>query len=435
MDPLAPGIFPATSLVGPVPLPLPDPDAAASGGPDFLTALATEPREPDEVAPPDAGETDSAEDAATAAEFPESPIEAALAAWTGVSSRLAAPAEPAPGSAEPAVETRPEVVARASAQAGEALAVAPPGADEAGTQRPAVAAADGHADRPARNLVADAGVRGERPASLPVDPRLTAVSQPQPVTPAAPVVAAVPKKTVTDIAARAPARQASRPVDDRHVTTNSNATIAPTAQVNAAPATVSSFVLQHYAGLIDGKTAAADRDDALSLDAGGLDAALLPDLTASVARPDSGGPTTPGARAAESHAPAISRQIAAAAVRADSDGVELVLAPEELGRLRMRVQHGEHSPIVTIWFDSPDVLDAARRHADLLLQDLHDSGLENATLDLRSGSGRDERPDDGAAGSAPAATGQDSVAAAPAPTATPQPRDRQPGDRLVDIRV
>ena len=139
---------------------------------------------------------------------------------------------------------------------------------------------------------------------------------------------------------------------------------------------------------------------------------------------------TPAARPAEVHAPAIARQIAHAVTTLRSGEIELALSPEELGKLRLRVGQSGDRPVVTVWFERPDVLDAARRHLDLLLQDLADSGFDSPMLDLRHEDG--QAPEDGAAGD-DTPTDRDDT---PAPALVP--RDAPPqrlSDRPLDIRV
>lgn len=138
----------------------------------------------------------------------------------------------------------------------------------------------------------------------------------------------------------------------------------------------------------------------------------------------------PAARPAEAHAPAIARQIAHAVTTLRSGEIELALSPEELGKLRLRVGQSGDRPVVTVWFERPDVLDAARRHLDLLLQDLADSGFDSPMLDLRHEDG--QAPEDGAAGDDAPPDRNDT----PAPALLP--RDAPPqrlSDRPLDIRV
>ncbi|MDO5631690.1 MAG: flagellar hook-length control protein FliK [Paracoccus sp. (in: a-proteobacteria)] len=160
-----------------------------------------------------------------------------------------------------------------------------------------------------------------------------------------------------------------------------------------------------------------------------------------VALPDSGGvvdagllhrtesaPQVTAARVPEAQAPAIARQIAQAAVTLREGEIELALAPEELGRLRLRIMRTDGGAAVTVWFERPEVLEAARRHLDLLMQDLQDSGFESPLLDLRSESDR-ETADQGGDDEQPA------LERATVPLADKPSQPTRLSDRPLDIRV
>lgn len=89
--------------------------------------------------------------------------------------------------------------------------------------------------------------------------------------------------------------------------------------------------------------------------------------------------------------PAIVRQVAEAVVTARDDVIEIALAPEELGKIRMVMSTSEHNPHVTIWVERPEVLDQLRRNATILQECLGDAGMADASFefqgDTRSGSG------------------------------------------------
>lgn len=163
-----------------------------------------------------------------------------------------------------------------------------------------------------------------------------------------------------------------------------------------------------------------------------IDAILQRDPTVVVARGEMPANGYSLHRHFDLHAPAIARQVAEVAVKLGQGEVELSLAPEELGKMRLRVARGEHHPVVTVWFESPDILETARRHLDQLLQDLHDSGLENASLDLRGQSDNrhpnDHMPD---VSSHDRMTGGDDMSL----TTAPADPTRRLSDRLLDIRV
>lgn len=133
-------------------------------------------------------------------------------------------------------------------------------------------------------------------------------------------------------------------------------------------------------------------------------------------------------RTPEARASAITRQIAQAAITLREGEIELVLAPEELGRLRLRVKQTEGSATVTVWFERPEVLEAARRHLDLLIRDLQDSGFESPSLDLHDQSAWSD-PDDGGS------EDNTSMEAVPSPANDESPRHLPLSDRPLDIRV
>lgn len=100
----------------------------------------------------------------------------------------------------------------------------------------------------------------------------------------------------------------------------------------------------------------------------------------------------------------VARQIAEAVIVARDDVVEIALAPEELGRLRLVMSGPDHNPHVAIWVERPEVLDQLRRNAAILQECLGDAGMAGATLefhdDTSSGS-RGDRPGDVAPGRRP----------------------------------
>lgn len=75
---------------------------------------------------------------------------------------------------------------------------------------------------------------------------------------------------------------------------------------------------------------------------------------------------------------AVIRQVAEAFARLSDQTVELRLAPEELGRVRMYMHSGEHGLVVNIQADRTETLDLMRRHVDELARNLADAGYENA---------------------------------------------------------
>ncbi|WP_347139189.1 flagellar hook-length control protein FliK [Paracoccus sp. SSK6] len=99
-----------------------------------------------------------------------------------------------------------------------------------------------------------------------------------------------------------------------------------------------------------------------------------------------GAPVTPAEirppKAAATPVP-VARQIAEAMVTARDDVVEIALAPEELGRIRMVMSGPEHSPHVVVWVERPEVLDQMRRNAAFLQECLSDSGMAGASFEFQ----------------------------------------------------
>lgn len=94
----------------------------------------------------------------------------------------------------------------------------------------------------------------------------------------------------------------------------------------------------------------------------------------------------------------VARQVAEAVVTARDDQIEVALAPEELGKIRMVMSGPEHSPHVMIWAERPEVLDQLRRNAAFLQECLLDAGMTDASLEFQGDSstgsgGRQPQPD------------------------------------------
>lgn len=79
--------------------------------------------------------------------------------------------------------------------------------------------------------------------------------------------------------------------------------------------------------------------------------------------------------------------------RAESqdDAVELLLAPEELGKLRFVIQQDGASVKISLTAERPETLDLLRRHADQLLQEFRQSGYSGATIDFGNWSGQGQQ--------------------------------------------
>ncbi|WP_234463896.1 flagellar hook-length control protein FliK [Paracoccus caeni] len=80
------------------------------------------------------------------------------------------------------------------------------------------------------------------------------------------------------------------------------------------------------------------------------------------------------------------RHITDTVVLMKDEMVEITLAPEEIGRVRMVLSQRDHSPHLMIWAERPEVLEQLRRSATDLLQSFHEAGIENASFEFRDNS-------------------------------------------------
>lgn len=92
-------------------------------------------------------------------------------------------------------------------------------------------------------------------------------------------------------------------------------------------------------------------------------------------------PTPPRAAPLTLHPAQVVAQILPKA-RAQNKAVELLLAPEELGKLRFVIQHDGASVKISLTAERPETLDLLRRHADQLVQEFRQSGYSGATIDF-----------------------------------------------------
>ncbi|MGR3292369.1 MAG: flagellar hook-length control protein FliK [Paracoccaceae bacterium] len=78
----------------------------------------------------------------------------------------------------------------------------------------------------------------------------------------------------------------------------------------------------------------------------------------------------------------VVQTIAQAAVALSDRPVELLLNPEELGRVRLTLQAIDGSMAVTITVERPETLDLLRRHIDQLAGQLRDIGYQKLTFEF-----------------------------------------------------
>lgn len=88
------------------------------------------------------------------------------------------------------------------------------------------------------------------------------------------------------------------------------------------------------------------------------------------------------------------RQIADAIVRTQDGRIEILLDPIELGRVTVTLGSDDGQGL-GITAERPETLDLIRRHSDMLLRDLRDSGMPDARLDFLR---QDSRTNEGTGG-------------------------------------
>lgn len=117
------------------------------------------------------------------------------------------------------------------------------------------------------------------------------------------------------------------------------------------------------------------------------------------------GPSVPAMPSLPAH---VSQQIVSALSRGGDGRIDLVLSPEELGRVRLSLAPGDNGITVHISTDRPETLALIRRHVDLLAQDFRAIGYHSVDFGFSDRSGGQDRA--GREGG-----GTDAPAAAPGP--------------------
>lgn len=73
--------------------------------------------------------------------------------------------------------------------------------------------------------------------------------------------------------------------------------------------------------------------------------------------------------------------------------VEVVLSPQDLGRLHFDIRHSGDEIRILVSAERPETLDTLRRHADQILQDLRQAGFAGAGLGFGAGQQRGPLPE------------------------------------------
>ena len=78
--------------------------------------------------------------------------------------------------------------------------------------------------------------------------------------------------------------------------------------------------------------------------------------------------------------PPAERQIAAAILSSGSGRTEILLDPQDLGRVRLSLEGNEAGLVVTIQAERSETADLLRRNADLLMQEFRDAGYADLSF-------------------------------------------------------
>lgn len=169
--------------------------------------------------------------------------------------------------------------------------------------------------------------------------------------------------------------------------------------------------------------AVAPRSNAIAADAAcGIPVSLAVDSLAGQAAstidarrivPDSVALAAPAPQAAPGLAlpAAVPAQLLHLAPAAKAGPVELILSPEELGRVKFQIHQQGDTVRVVLSVERPETLDLIRRHGDQLLQEFRQAGFSGATLSFGQWGQQNHAPPS----AAPAIADEDSCDATPAP--------------------
>ena len=124
---------------------------------------------------------------------------------------------------------------------------------------------------------------------------------------------------------------------------------------------------------------------------GGLEARIVNDVSPVISP-----------KPAANFAPQISAKIVEAVPAAADGPIEIILDPEELGKLRMQITRSEAGWTLHVAIERPETLEFMRRHLETLQKDLVSVGYE--ALSLQLGSGQNDRA--GAQGQSGTMSGQ-----------------------------
>lgn len=100
--------------------------------------------------------------------------------------------------------------------------------------------------------------------------------------------------------------------------------------------------------------------------------------------------SSPSHRSGASHG--LGPQVAEALVNAPNRAVELTLAPEELGKVRMTLHAQDSTMTVAVQAERPETLDLMRRHIDSLAREFREMGYADVSFDFGQQSNPQPKP-------------------------------------------
>lgn len=95
---------------------------------------------------------------------------------------------------------------------------------------------------------------------------------------------------------------------------------------------------------------------------------------------------------------AVAVQLSEAVRSSDGDSISIRLDPEELGAVRMKLNHSDGHITVSISAERPETLDLMRRHVDQLAQEMRGLGYTSMRFDFQQQNQRNDQPSEGATG-------------------------------------
>lgn len=95
---------------------------------------------------------------------------------------------------------------------------------------------------------------------------------------------------------------------------------------------------------------------------------------------------------------AVAVQLSEAVRSSDGDSISIRLDPEELGAVRMKLNHSDGQITVSISAERPETLDLMRRHVDQLAQEMRGLGYASMRFDFQQQNQRNGQPSESSAG-------------------------------------